>query len=99
MMRATVYSGPGWGWCERVKDLLKKNHYEVEEKPIMEHMTDLKELNGGIAPRTIPQVVIEEELVGGYNDVELKLISLESSRQWLLLKLVPNRMWNEQYRS
>ena len=42
----------------------------------MEHMTDLKELNGGIAPRTIPQVVIEEELVGGYNDVELKLISL-----------------------
>ncbi len=47
----------------------------------MEHMTDLKELNGGIAPRTIPQVVIEEELVGGYNDVELKLISLESSRQ------------------
>ena len=69
-MKATVYTGPTCIWCDRVKVLLKDNNYTIEE--IMMNGSVLKELQTKYNKtiRTVPQVIIEDTLIGGYNEVE-----------------------------
>ena len=69
-MKATVYTGLACSWCERVKALLKDNDYEIEE--IMVNKTILEELQTKYDKviRTVPQVIIDDALIGGYNEVE-----------------------------
>jgi glutaredoxin len=69
-MKATVYTGLACSWCDRVKALLKDNDYEIEE--IMVNKTILEELQTkyDTTIRTVPQVVIDDALIGGYNEVE-----------------------------
>ncbi len=69
-MKATVYTGLACTWCDRVKALLKDNDYEIEE--IMVNKTILEELQTkyDTTIRTVPQVVIDDALIGGYNEVE-----------------------------
>ena len=69
MKEAIVYTGPDWVWCERVKGLLLDNFYNYEEVPIMEGLDKLKTLTD-IQIRSIPQVVINGEYVGGFAEVE-----------------------------
>ena len=70
-MKATVYTGPLCGWCERVKTLLKDNGYIIEE--IQMDGTSLQELQTKFNKtiRTVPQVIIDDNLIGGYEDVEV----------------------------
>ena len=69
-MKAIVYSGHGWSWCDRVKVLLTDNDYEIEER-ILGGAT-MKELEAKYDRiiRTVPQVIIDDALIGGYNEVE-----------------------------
>ena len=69
-MKATVYTGIACTWCERVKTLLKDNDYEIEE--IVVNKTILEELQTKYDKviRTVPQVIIDGVLVGGYHEVE-----------------------------
>ena len=69
-MKATVYTGLACTWCDRVKSLLKDNDYEIEE--IMVNKTILEELQTKYDKviRTVPQVIIDDALIGGYNEVE-----------------------------
>jgi glutaredoxin len=69
-MKATVYTGLACTWCDRVKSLLKDNDYEIEE--IMVNKTILEELQTKYDKviRTVPQVIIDDVLVGGYHEVE-----------------------------
>ena len=69
-MKAIVYSGPGWSWCDRVKVLLQDNEYEIEEIQInRESIQEIKEkYNQDV--RSIPQVIIDGEFVGGFAEVE-----------------------------
>ena len=70
-MKVTVYTGPSCIWCDRVKILLKDNGYTIEEKSITDR-TFIEEFNNKFNQqlRTVPQVVIDEKLIGGYNEVE-----------------------------
>ena len=70
IMKATVYTGIACIWCERVKTLLKDNDYEIEE--IVVNKTILEELQTKYDKviRTVPQVIIDDALIGGYNEVE-----------------------------
>ena len=76
-MKAIVYSGPGWSWCERVKVLLKENDYEVEEVPISEGLETLRSLTKDTI-RSIPQVTIEGEFIGGFAEVEARIKGIKS---------------------
>ena len=76
-MNAVVYTGPGWSWCERVIVLLRENDYEVEEVPIMEGLETLKTLTEDTI-RTIPQVTIEGEYIGGFAEVEARIKGIKS---------------------
>ena len=70
VLKATVYTGLACTWCDRVKSLLKDNDYEV--KDIMINANIIEELNEKYDKkiRTVPQVIIEDELIGGYHEVE-----------------------------
>ena len=78
IMKATVYTGIACIWCERVKTLLKDNDYEIEE--IVVNKTILEELQTKYDKviRTVPQVVIDNVLIGGYHETEELMIGAAS---------------------
>ena len=70
-MKAVVYSGPNCVWCDRVMQALDATHLEVEKKMISDKgvMDEINEIMGKPI-RTVPQVVIGGNHIGGYADVE-----------------------------
>ena len=77
MKTATVYTGPRCVWCDRVKTLLKDNDYEVTEKSITDGGV-MEEFQNKFTRtlRTVPQVVIGDELIGGFQETEAKMQGL-----------------------
>jgi glutaredoxin len=69
-MKATVYTGLACSWCERVKALLKDNEYEIEEITVTPTIMEELQTKYDKVIRTVPQVIIDDVLVGGYNKVE-----------------------------
>ena len=77
MKTATVYSGPRCSWCERVKVVLGEHDYEVQEKSIVDKGL-IEEFQNKFSQtlRTVPQVVIGDELIGGFSETEAKMQGL-----------------------
>ena len=74
MKTAIVYSGPRCSWCDRVKVLLKENDYQIEEKSIVDKgLIEEFQNQFNQTLRTVPQVVIDGDLVGGFAETELFL--------------------------
>ena len=73
MKNAIVYTGPGWSWCDRVKDLLKDNDYIIDEVSVnRDTIVEFKEkYNEEIM--SIPQVIINGEYIGGFGETERHL--------------------------
>ena len=70
--RAIVYTKDDCTWCVRVKRLLEDNKYAVTEMPIQDGIQWLNK----IAPhpvRTVPQVIMNNEYIGGFAEVEKRL--------------------------
>ena len=70
--RAIVYTKDDCTWCVRVKRLLEDNKYAVTEMPIQDGLQWLNKL----APhpvRTVPQVIMNNEYIGGFAEVEKRL--------------------------
>ena len=72
-MKALVYSKNLCGFCTMAKNLLKMKNVEYEEKNIAEgyKIQDLLELVPNA--RTMPQIWLDEEHIGGYFELEKKL--------------------------
>ena len=69
-MTITVYSKPACGYCDKAKALLTRLGYTYSEKVVTKDISleDLfKELRKQV--RTIPQIVIDEKHIGGYNEL------------------------------
>ena len=76
---ATVYTGPRCVWCDRVKTLLKDNGYEVTEKSIVDRgLIEEFQNKFNQTLRTVPQVVIDDKLIGGFSETEAKMQGLTS---------------------
>ena len=69
-MKATVYTGLACSWCERVKALLKDNDYEIEEIRVNGAILEDLQTKFNKVIRTVPQVIIDDALIGGYGEVE-----------------------------
>jgi glutaredoxin len=69
-MKATVYTGLACSWCDRVKVLLKDNDYEIEEIQVNGAILEDLQTKFNKVIRTVPQVIIDDVLVGGYHEVE-----------------------------
>ncbi|HIK66355.1 MAG TPA: glutaredoxin [Flavobacteriales bacterium] len=65
-------------WCDRVKVLLTDTGYELDEKPVRDNMEVLYALNNNEDIKSIPQVVIDGKLVGGYSEVETLIREIKS---------------------
>ena len=68
-MSIIVYSKPSCVYCDKAKSLLKRLGYEYEEKIVTKDIT-LEQLFEALGKqvRTIPQIVIDEKHIGGYNE-------------------------------
>ena len=72
-MKAIVWSKPNCPQCTSAKQLLKLNNIEYEEKNIAEghKIQDLLALVPNA--KTMPQVWLDEEHIGGYLELRKKL--------------------------
>jgi len=72
-MKAVVWSKPACPFCVKAKNLLKNKGIEYEEKNIAEgyKIEDLLALVPNA--RTMPQIWLDGEHIGGYDQLEAKL--------------------------
>ena len=70
-MSIIVYSKPSCVYCDKAKSLLKRLGYEYEEKVVTKDLS-LEQLFEALGKqvRTIPQIVIDEKHIGGYNELK-----------------------------
>ena len=70
-MKATVYSTSSCVWCDKVVSLLEKEGVEVDKIDVGKDPNELKEmLKVSDNAKTVPQVVIDGNFIGGYTEVE-----------------------------
>ena len=69
-MQVTVYSKPNCQFCDKAKALLTQLKHEYTEKVVTKDIS-LEELfeELGKTVRTIPQIVIDENHIGGFNEL------------------------------
>ena len=70
-MSIIVYSNPSCVYCDKAKSLLTRLGYEYEEKVVTKDLS-LQELFEALGKpvRTIPQIVIDDKHIGGYNELK-----------------------------
>ena len=73
-MKAIVYSKAQCGYCDMAKNLLEQKGIEFEEKLIDSNVAILDELKEKVpSVRSVPQIFLDNEHVGGYNELRNKL--------------------------
>ena len=71
-----VYSKPNCAYCEKAKYLLKNLGLDYEEKVVSKDLSieELFEVLGKQV-RTIPQIVMNDKHIGGYNELKEHFIN------------------------
>jgi len=72
-MKAVVWSKPGCPQCVSAKQLLKTKGIEYEEKNIAEGYKIQVLLELVPNAKTMPQIWLDEEHIGGFSDLQKKL--------------------------
>ncbi len=71
MKKVTMYTGDPCSFCEAAKALLKSKNVEIEEFDVWKDPSKAKEMlqrtNGA---RTIPQIFIGEQYIGGNDQLQ-----------------------------
>lgn len=70
-MKIVIYSKPDCSWCDKAKALLKQYSFDYSEKTLNVDYTkdDLRELVGPDKRLTVPQIILDNKLIGGYEDL------------------------------
>lgn len=72
-MKATVWSKDHCPFCDQAKALLKQKGIEFEEKKIGYGFTKEDLLEAVPAARTVPQIFLDEQLIGGFTELKKHL--------------------------
>jgi glutaredoxin len=72
-MNAIVWSKYNCSFCDQAKALLKQKGIVVEEKKIGDGYTREDLLEAVPTARTVPQVFLDGELIGGFNELKKRL--------------------------
>ena len=66
-----IYSKPNCIFCDKSKHLIKKLGFKYEEKMFGKDFTTPDELYEAVGKqvRTMPQIIIDEKHIGGYNEL------------------------------
>lgn len=74
-MSIQVYTKPGCTYCDQAKALLSKCNLQYEEFTVGIHITKeelIEHLKRNV--KTVPQIVIDKEVIGGYNHLKEHLL-------------------------
>ncbi len=74
-MKAIVWSKYHCPYCDQAKALLKQKGIPFEERKIGDGWTKEELLEAVPTARTVPQIFLNEEYVGGFNELKEKLAS------------------------
>jgi len=72
-MKATVWSKDHCPFCDQAKSLLKLKGIEFEEKKIGHGYTREQLLEAVPDARTVPQIFLDEQLIGGFTELKKHL--------------------------
>jgi glutaredoxin 3 len=72
-IKAIVWSKDQCPYCDQAKALLKSRNIEFEERNIMHGWTKEQLLEAVPNARTVPQIFLDDELVGGFTELRTKL--------------------------
>jgi len=73
MMKATVWSKHHCPYCDQAKALLTQRGYIIEEKKIGDGFTREQLLEAVPSARTVPQIFIDKQLIGGFTELKQHL--------------------------
>jgi glutaredoxin len=72
-MKAVVWSKYNCQYCDMAKALLNQKNIPFEERKIGDGYTREELLEAVPNARTVPQIFLDDELVGGYNELRTRL--------------------------
>ena len=72
-MKAILWSKDQCAFCEQAKNLLEARGIEYEVRNIMHDWTREQLLEAVPNARTVPQIFLDDEYVGGFNELRKKL--------------------------
>ena len=72
-MKAIVWSKDSCPFCVQAKALLESRGIEYEERNVSQDWTREQLLEAVPNARTVPQIFLDEELVGGFNELRQRL--------------------------
>jgi len=73
MTRAIVWSKNQCPYCDQAKNLLKMKGIEFEERNINKDYTKEQLLEAVPTARTVPQIFLDGELIGGFTELRAHL--------------------------
>jgi len=76
-MKAIVWSKFNCPYCEQAKALLKSKGIEYQEKKIGDGYTKEDLLESVPTARTVPQIFLDEKLIGGFTELRQYLTNNE----------------------
>jgi glutaredoxin 3 len=74
-MKAIIWSRENCPYCVQAKALLEQKGIEYEERKIGEGWTKEDLLEAVPNARTVPQIFLNDELVGGYTELRAKFLA------------------------
>lgn len=69
-MKATVWSKYNCPYCDQAKALLKQKGIEFEERKIGDGFTKEDLLEAVPTARTVPQIFLDDQLIGGFTELK-----------------------------
>jgi glutaredoxin 3 len=72
-MKAVVWSKNACPFCDQAKNLLKLKGIEFEERNISTDWTREQLLEAVPDARTVPQIFLDEQLIGGFTELRKHL--------------------------
>ena len=72
-MKATVWSKYHCPYCDQAKALLKSKGIQFEEKKIGDGYTREDLLEAVPTARTVPQIFLDDKLIGGFTELKTHL--------------------------
>lgn len=74
-MKAIIWSKYHCSYCDQAKQLLKMKGIEFEERKIGDGWTKEELLEAVPTARTVPQIFLDEEYVGGFTELKERLVA------------------------
>ncbi len=69
MPKIDIYTSPLCGYCHMAKRLLKQKQAEFEEINVLANPFSRREMEKRSQRRTVPQIFINDEHIGGFDDL------------------------------